>query len=438
MAVGWAGRGVILAIAAASAAYVISFHYPAPYYDEWDLAPLLEAWDRGDLRLGDLFIIHGGHWHGAAYALLLPLARLTHWSQLVEALLSLAFIAATCALLLHIASRFMRDAAPEARLTPLAIVAAYLTFSLDQSGNMLWGFQVSVFVSVFGAALCLAALLADRLNFIAFALALIGLGVSVGSYATGFALIPVGLALIAARPEIGAPARVGYLVVWASCGAVLSFAFLEAQRVAPFGGGFDPGTLTTPAFAAYLAQFELVYLGAAIARLTTSLIIPVAVLGLVFVAASTFLAARRGVSFRALATPLALCAFGIGAGLLCGLGRFDLGAGQGGNGRYFSFSNFFWLGVAMLAFALIAQTKLKVTRGVLIAVLSLLALLKVASGVQSAVKATRLPGEIAAVADTMRADPANAVEASRAIAWDRQDMQTHVNFIREKRWSVYR
>jgi hypothetical protein len=74
----------------------------------------------------------------------------------------------------------------------------------------------------------------------------------------------------------------------------------------------------------------------------------------------------------------------------------------------------------------------------LIAAVALCAVLKFASGVQAAIKTARITPDVAAVAEAMRADPAHAADAARAIAFDRQtDLPDYVAFIRERRWSVF-
>jgi hypothetical protein len=431
-------RIVIAALALATAAYVIDFHFPAPYFDHWDLVPMMRAADAGSLTPGDLFAIHGGHWHASAYALLLPLAQITGWSQLAEALLTLALLGATCVLLVRMAADFAKHAAPEAALGPFVIAALFLCMSLDQSSNLLWGFQVSVFVSVFGTVLCLWALTGAAFTWREALIAQAGLAIAVTSYATGFALVPTGLALIALRTDATVARRLIIGAIWLGVGAAWCVAFVAAQAHAPYGGGFDTTLLSRGDFWAYLAAFEINYLGSSIARVATALIWPLAVLAPLGALAGAWALHRGGISWRTLSMPLTLIVFSIGAGLLCGLGRFEFGAGQGGNGRYFSFSHLFWIGAAFIGFALLARVRGKALRGGAIALIALLAVLKLASGVQAAQKNTRVTAEVAVAAAEMRADPAHAGAAARAISFERQDAEANAAYIRDKGWSVFR
>ena len=427
--------GLVAALAALSFAYAGLFSFSMPYFDHWDVAPLIEAAAAGALAPERLFEIHGGHWHAGAYAVLVPLALASGWSHQAEALASACVMAGCCVLALKLASA----AAPAgARFTPYAVAAALLAFSLDQAGNLLLGFQLSLFISQFGVFLALAALLGDGFGPLRFGIALTGLALAVSAYATGFALVPIGLTLLMLRSDVGRMARVAYALGWAIVSAALCVAFVASLKGAPHGGGFDASDLRHPDFAFYLAQFLLNLIGAGVTRFSTSLILPVAVIGVALPLAMTAALVRKATPLRQLAIPLALCAYGVGAGLLCGLGRYDFGPEQGVNTRYFTFANAYWLGVVMLSLmgmqALVSQP---LRRG-LIALLVLLSLLKVGNSVQQAVKHAELSAEIAAVAEAMRANPSEAAAIARVYAYPRQDVERHVAFLRERRWSMYK
>jgi hypothetical protein len=251
-------------------------------------------------------------------------------------------------------------------------------------------------------------------------------------------MAPVGLVLMLVHGGASAERRVLFALVWATLTGAVCLAFIFAQRAEPYGGGFDAGDLARPDFAVFLVLFKLNYLGAAMTRFASDLVVPVALTGLVGVGACAAALVRGGVQWRALTIPLALCACGVGAGVLCALGRYDFGPDQGGNARYISFATTFWLGAALLALATLPRLEGKPARNALIAVCALLALLKIGNSIQSAVKHARISREVAAVAETMRADPAAAADAARTIAHERQDVARHIAFMREKRWSAFR
>jgi len=425
-------------IAAVTCAYVVIFHYRAPYFDEWDLVALFRAADAGELTLARLFEVHGGHWHAGAYALLVPLAHLTRWSHVAESVVSLAFAAGACALALRLAFNFAHAAAPNTRFGPYALTTAFLVLSLDQASNLLWGFQLSVFIGQFGVYLALAALTERRLGLAHFVVALLGVGLGVASYATAFAAVPLGLALILLRTDASMLRRAVFAIVWTALLGVVCAAFVVLQRGEPHGGGLDLADLSHADFLGFLVVFELIYLGAGLTRFASDLVVPVALTGLGLAAVAAFMLARRGVLLQALAIPLGLCAYGIGAGLLMGLGRYDFTADQGGNARYISFSTAYWLGAALLVLAALSHAENKAVRRTLIAAFALLAVLKTGNCIQSAVKHARISHDVAAAAEAMRTDPLAGAEAARRLAMARQDVDAHLAFMRERRWSVFR
>jgi hypothetical protein len=422
-------------IAGVTLVYAVLNHYQAPYFDHWDIAPLLEADDSGTLTLARLFEIHGGHWHASAYALLVPLARLTAWSHLAESLASFAFMAATAMLALRLGTKFASVAAPNSRNVSLVLGTAFIAFSLDQASNLLWGFPVAVFMNVFGGVLMIMALTGPTLSLAAFAMAATGVCLSVFAYGAGFALMPIGAVLIALNGA-SRTRRLAFGLTWVALCTGLCLAFVQALERAPMGGGFDASDLARADFLPYLGFFTLNFVGAGVARFTSDLVIAVALIGIVAASGAVFILRRRGVTWANLATPLALCAFGIGAALLCGLGRYDFGAEQGASSRYISLSTPFWLGALWLVLAALQHVHDRSARAGIIALLAVLAVLKLGNSIQSAVKHVSLSRQVAEIAETMRAEPDNAAVAARQISFERQDIVRHVTFLRDRRWSM--
>ncbi len=74
---------VVLAAFTSLSWYVVLFHYPIPYFDGWDMVPLLRMSDEGELTIGSFFAPHGAsHVHATGYALSLVVARFSGFSQL--------------------------------------------------------------------------------------------------------------------------------------------------------------------------------------------------------------------------------------------------------------------------------------------------------------------------------------------------------------------
>lgn len=423
----------LLAFALINLVYIALFNYRAPYFDHWDLVPMFEASEAGGLNFIDLFALHGGHWHAGAYALLLPLAELTRWSHLAEAALSLAFMAGAGALYLRLAHRF----AGGAPFSAYASAVAFIALSLDQASNLLWGFQLSVFMSQFGVALAFVALTEERLGALPVALALVGFALAVTSYATGFALAPIGLALIALRQGTRVLGRAAAGAVWTLACAAAVFLFLRAHSTGA-DGTLETEALSGASFLAFALEFEVNFIGAAMSRFAEALMAPVAIAGVVGAAAMAAFLARRGVSMVRLSIPLSLCGFALLAGLLCAAGRLEFGADQGANSRYITFANAFWIGFALLALASLSAIRGKIARRALFAAVALLALLKLGNSIQAGVKHAELSHEIALAAREMRVQPERAEEIAQPIAAPWQNVGPRAAYIRDKGWSAFR
>jgi hypothetical protein len=339
-------RGIEWAPAAAlfacTAVFALRYHYPILYFDHWDLVLLYQRMDDGTLRLGDLFAPHGTHWHAGGYAVMLALAPLTGMTQGPEVFASLAL-----ALAAFVALFLMTSAAWRSRdlWNPalLFVVIAFFLFSPDQSENWLWGWQVSVFLNIAGAAAMLALLARERPTHASLLLAMLAAAIAIYSFATGLALLPAGLVVLwLKRPKFDVS-----LAAWAIfCVAItlhFKFAVMDTQRVYAASitpHNFDAATLGS------LIGFTTGLLGGAVARFSDGLPFIAVLIGL---AVGGFSFWRMSVSERsASAGFVGLALYGLGAAMLIALGR--LGFDNAGLSRYITFANLFWIGIVGLAF----------------------------------------------------------------------------------------
>ncbi|MGE3302402.1 MAG: hypothetical protein AB7M12_04755, partial [Hyphomonadaceae bacterium] len=222
----WAPGAAFFAVAAALAA---AGHYPTLYFDHWDLLALYEASARGALRLGDLFTPHGTHWHAGAYAVLLPLARLTHMAQWAEIAANLAFALAAGAALYALLAHSARQLAAAPRTALAFAIGAFFLFSADQIENWFWGWQAAVFINIAGALACIALLARPQANPGALCAAMLAAAAAIYSFATGLALLPIGFAvLLLARRRFDAHAAL-WLAFSCAVAAHYKFAVLDAR-----------------------------------------------------------------------------------------------------------------------------------------------------------------------------------------------------------------
>ncbi|MDH3296620.1 MAG: hypothetical protein OER95_20050, partial [Acidimicrobiia bacterium] len=74
---GWRDQVVPATLFVAVSVYALINHLRIPFYDNWSLAPLYGKLEDGTLTVGDLFQLHGSHWHASGYAVMLANAKLT-------------------------------------------------------------------------------------------------------------------------------------------------------------------------------------------------------------------------------------------------------------------------------------------------------------------------------------------------------------------------
>lgn len=327
---------------AATAVFALLYHYPVLYFDHWDIVPYYQRLMEGALKPGDLFTPHGTHWHAGGYAVMLGLATLTGMTQTPEIIASLMLAVIACgalyALLRDAWRRLHQPTAPV-----LFAVIAFFLFSADQSENWLWGWQVSVFLNVAGAATCMALLARRDGKTLSLVGAMLAAAIAIYSFATGLALLPAGLVvLLFKRPRLDAR-----LMAWTTFSVAIALHYKIAvldwrpQYVASITPqALDAGSLGS------LTHFTLDLIGGAVGRFTNGLPLIASLLGLVVGAYSLW--RMTSAERAATAGAVGLSLYGLGAAALIAFGR--LGFDTATISRYITFANFFWIGVVTLAF----------------------------------------------------------------------------------------
>lgn len=132
-------------------------HYSVnvPFWDQWELVPLLQKYQHGTLGIGDLFAQHNEHRLFFPRIIMIALAQLTHWDVRAEMLVSLLLAGLGFALIIGLLQRTI--ARPGLRLLAAGLLTL-LVFSPIQQENWLWGWQVQWYLNTFGLLLAVWAL----------------------------------------------------------------------------------------------------------------------------------------------------------------------------------------------------------------------------------------------------------------------------------------
>ncbi|MHB8876809.1 MAG: hypothetical protein ACYC8T_24195 [Myxococcaceae bacterium] len=308
--------------------FVYRFAVDVPFWDQWELVPLLQRMADGTLSFADLFAQHNEHRILFPRIVTLLLARLSHWDVRLEMYTGWLMLLGVGTLLLveHLRT-FGRSSGAVALFIPIA----WLAFSLRQENNLLWGWQLGIMLcslSFLASMWCLSA--SDR-HTGRVVLAVVSAVVCSFSFSAGLAVWGAGLVLLLFRLVlISDPSlrrrRLLVVALWAAAAALVLAVYLQGY-VKPAHHPSTSDFLAHPGRALY---FLLVALGGTVA---TEVNVPGAAavgLGLVLLLGVLVFAVARGwvdAEKASFAAPLVAFAWATAGMLTVGRSGFDVGLG---------------------------------------------------------------------------------------------------------------
>jgi tetratricopeptide (TPR) repeat protein len=349
-----AQRGVALALSLlppVALALLVRAHWvDVPYWDQWQLVPLLDAWYRGELSPGDLFAQHNEHRNPIARVLLLALALWSDWNVGWELATSFVLALGTFAALLAIL-RQTRRVPSSGPLVWAAPLSSLLLFSFAQWENWLWGWQLTLVLNLCAAVVGIALLGGRPLGRWRLTAALLCGLVATYSFGNGFlwwlaALVPL---LASSGPATGARLRAAALWLAVAATSVLVYA-IDFRR--PLHHPSWASAWEDPL--AY-ARYVLAFLGNPVHH---DHAIACGGLGLLLLLTAGVALAWRPYrrSSRELAPYLALACYALLSALLIGVGRSGFGPEQARSSRYVSFGNLLWIADLALLLLLVGAS----------------------------------------------------------------------------------
>ena len=310
-----------------------------PYWDEWQLVPLLEKLRVGTLRVSDLWAQHNEHRVLLPRVALLALASVSGWDVRDELYANVALAVVSLSLLCVLLGKSVGG-----RSGPLSVAASVMMFSMAQWENWSWGWQMSFFMNGLAAttaAVALAYWPEKRWAILAASMAGVMATLSLASGIVLLWLVPATVALCGDRHR-----RID--VVWtALIAGVLSALYLWGYHrpVHHPALGYDRPL--------DLAVYLLAYLGSPFAGSSVRSAAMFGVLGVLMLVSAACSVWRLGGAARRAATPwLFLASYVVGTGALTGLGRVGFGTTQALASRYTTLSCLFW--ISTLAVAVVA------------------------------------------------------------------------------------
>jgi hypothetical protein len=378
----------------------LAWHIPMMLWDHLDLVPLLVALRAGEGMDTAFWAVHGGHFHSAAYAVLLLTTTASGGQPWLDCLVSWLLLVG---FVLVIASFVRAAATAPASGEPSRwwLLPVALALHPGHLANLQWGWQVAVFLCLLGVGLTLLALTRPRLDAHHTVAAVCATVLALASFATAIALIPAAALVVLLRGDIPWRRRLLLVLPWLLLGAVTALYYRSQALHAP----------ASEASLGVLALYALNFLGGGIARFATTV---APWLALMAVASALWLVPAVHGQRRALPW-IGLIAFACFSAVAVALGRagpFD--EEHAFATRYVSFSLLFWMGWAGLL--LIARPALPSWGR---AALSFVLLFAVANGLQMTAKAARVSADARATAAEIRAThPAVDEQLLRAIYFD--------------------
>jgi hypothetical protein len=313
-----------------------------PFWDEWELVPLLQKQAAGTLRLGDLLAQHNEHRSLFPELIMLKMARLTHWNIRPEVLLGVLLAALTLAVLLFLLQRTVRQQGwgPYALA---AVIFSWMMFSPRQWQNWLWGWQMAWFLSNLSAVVA-AAVLSQwpdrRPSWLGVAAAAAAAIVGSFSLAAGLSAWAALLVVFAARKQL----RPGLPIWILAAAATLALYLHHFHLSAGAGAGY---ALRHPT--GFILYF-LGYVGAPVAGQVRLSVVAGLLICVTLVVSCAYLARRHPDVLRRSSAWVALSIYGLLGAAITGLGRLDLGVTQSQASRYTTLSMLVALSTVALGF----------------------------------------------------------------------------------------
>jgi hypothetical protein len=329
-----------LVLALLTAIYAVDL----PQLDEWRFVPDIEKTFAGTLTLQDVWRQHNDHRIFFPKAVILFLARVSHWDTRWECATSIGLAIVIFALIILTFRALLGPLS--ARPTAKAILAiSIVVFSLNQWQNWLWGMQLIILMCVAATMAAIALLSQPRSTTTQFLAAIGGAVVATYSFGSGLLIWPAGLLIIVAS---GRANRFRRVIGW-SVAAVVTLVgfFYRLQRPSA------PRALASVAHPGTLIRYVLTHIGAPIVSFTgaarpprdAGVAIWVGAIGVTAAASLTYqLVRKHPIGFRRPALILAsIIVFAIGNSMLTALARVQMGIPQAFASRYGTISNLFWL-----------------------------------------------------------------------------------------------
>jgi hypothetical protein len=317
------------------------------FWDEWELVPLIDKLQIGNISWADLFAQHNEHRLFFPRIVMLLISRLTHFNTCAGMYFSWFLLCLICTFLFYIYTRRQGYKAMSLlKFTPVV----WLFFSLHQWENLLWGFQIQFYMVVLFFLLSTYFLFKAKTSIINLMVALVCGLICSFSLANGLLVWPVGLAVLVYywwRKESPGGISLKTIVVW-SIATIGVFAIYLAGYIKPI---WHPGLFDFLYHPVSAVAYFIIFLGNPLAADGYTAAAAGLVVIMLYLVIGVFALKAKKSEQPTQPLYLGLLLLTLGSGILLVVGRSGFGIDQAFSSRYVTLAT---LGIVALYLTIIS------------------------------------------------------------------------------------
>lgn len=320
-----------------------------PYWDQWELIPLIKKVSMGELVFSDLWAQHNEHRIIFPKLIMLALAAITHWNIMVE-LYTNIILAGLSLLFLFL---LLRQDVDHFILQWLSVVLSFLIFSPTQWENWIWGWQIQVFLEILASIIAVWAMSKWSGQLKGLIVAIMSAVIASYSFSNGLLVWVIVLILLIIQRETNWK----HILLWMGACGITVFSYYYRYTKPPH----HPSLLGFVNHPYKFLRYVLAYLGSPLGYGKENISIIISLLSFTVICIGAIYIKRSNKEeFKRLLKwlSLALCAFL--SAIVTGIGRVGFGVEQGLSSRYITISNLFIISALVITVILInryANTK---------------------------------------------------------------------------------
>lgn len=318
--------------------FILFFKIDLPYWDQWELVPLLEKLLTGKLTFGDIWANHNEHRILFPQVIMLSLAYFTDWNITYELILNFILGIGIFSLLIHQISLLSRENGFRISKWVYPLIAL-IVFSITQYKNWTWGWQIQILMSVLATVIGIILLSKSATRLLYFFSSLFFGIIASYSFANGLLYWPLGLCLLIILPFKQKYLKIAIWILTACIVTIYYFYNIEfsSKHTSLFGFLLHPINYSFYIFS---------YLGATLIRYNKYLSFLIGLTGVLYFLYSIWKNKSKFIgTFHPIVPIYALAFYSIATALLTGLGRVESLGGQSLSSRYITMSSFFWIAI---------------------------------------------------------------------------------------------